>query len=354
SAMNPMDAADPLTRTLLSLQSAISASTSAAAAAASERRRPRKSELHPTAAPASMSIDDPSNMSDFHMGAADFDDVMSTAAASASGEDAAARRHLSNQLLSSGRMKQTGRSVGKKADVVRASDLIGFKKFSGHMLWLRVQKARLAEGGGGGDFGAGGGGAASSADFAAAGEEQQVDKRKLQQLWQYLPEKEKRQWNVKASRLMRQAARIGAKSFGADASPRQLADHRAVEAVKRLAGERRRLQVQMEKSKLGRFTALDVAAHLKLLGDSLQALGLRLKRASSVSHAGSLDVVTDSLLCALVCLHCLATQAPGIAEAVDVAEAADSLDNCAFFMPGLAGGGGGVEALAETDSPLVE
>ncbi|XP_021933163.1 HMG domain-containing protein 4 isoform X2 [Zootermopsis nevadensis] len=80
---------------------------------------------------------------------------------------------------------------------------------------------------------------------------------------------------------------------------------------------------------------VDVAAHLKLLGESLTIIGERLKEhEGQIAVSGSLSVLLDSLLCALGPLTCLTQQVPetnGCPQEL----LNKILDNIAYFMPGL-------------------
>lgn len=82
---------------------------------------------------------------------------------------------------------------------------------------------------------------------------------------------------------------------------------------------------------------IDVAAHLKLLGESLTIIGERLKEhEGQIAVSGSLSVLLDSLLCALGPLLCLTHQIPELQENCCTPEQLSStLDNVAFIMPGL-------------------
>ncbi|XP_011310542.1 HMG box-containing protein 4 [Fopius arisanus] len=80
---------------------------------------------------------------------------------------------------------------------------------------------------------------------------------------------------------------------------------------------------------------VDVAAHLKLLGESLTIIGERLKEHDGqIAVSGSLSVLLDSLLCALGPLMCLTQQIPET-DVVRPKIFAEMLDNIAYVMPGL-------------------
>lgn len=89
--------------------------------------------------------------------------------------------------------------------------------------------------------------------------------------------------------------------------------------------------------KVNGIKPIDVAAHLKLLGESLTIIGERLKEhEGQIAVSGSLSVLLDSLLCALGPLLCLTQQIPELKDNCCTSEQLMStLDNVAFIMPGL-------------------
>ena len=82
--------------------------------------------------------------------------------------------------------------------------------------------------------------------------------------------------------------------------------------------------------------ALDCAAHMKLLGESLTSLGQRLQeRDGQIPVAGSLCVLLDSMLCAVAPLLCVTKQVPELQEAIPPETLDKMLDNVAYIIPGL-------------------
>lgn len=80
---------------------------------------------------------------------------------------------------------------------------------------------------------------------------------------------------------------------------------------------------------------IDVAAYLRLLGESLTIIGERLKEHNGqITVSGSLSVLLDSLLCALGSLLCLTQQVPEIGTQ-NTNSLTKTLDNIAYIMPGL-------------------
>ncbi|XP_041452131.1 uncharacterized protein LOC111074369 [Drosophila obscura] len=99
-------------------------------------------------------------------------------------------------------------------------------------------------------------------------------------------------------------------------------------------GSQREYQLPSEKSNIA---AIDAAAHLKLLGESLTVIGERLKKHNGhVALSGSLSVLLDSLLCSMGPLLCMTTQIPGLENKPQLRNnLANTLDNIAYVMPGL-------------------
>lgn len=80
---------------------------------------------------------------------------------------------------------------------------------------------------------------------------------------------------------------------------------------------------------------IDVAAHLRLLGESLSIIGERLKEhEGQIAVSGSLSVLLDSLLCVLGPLLCLTQQVPEM-NVCPQQQLTKMLDNIAYIMPGL-------------------
>ncbi|XP_018916800.1 uncharacterized protein [Bemisia tabaci] len=80
---------------------------------------------------------------------------------------------------------------------------------------------------------------------------------------------------------------------------------------------------------------IDLAAHLRLLGESLNIIGERLKEhEGQIAVSGSYSVLLDSLICALGPLMCLMQQV-GETNIIPNDRYAQVLDNIAYIMPGL-------------------
>lgn len=82
--------------------------------------------------------------------------------------------------------------------------------------------------------------------------------------------------------------------------------------------------------------AIDVAAHMKLLGESLNNIGHKLKEhEGQIAVSGSLSVLLDSMLCVLGPLMCLTDQVEETRGAIDPQTQSAILDNIAYIMPGI-------------------
>ncbi|CAF4887522.1 unnamed protein product [Pieris macdunnoughi] len=80
--------------------------------------------------------------------------------------------------------------------------------------------------------------------------------------------------------------------------------------------------------------AVEVAAHLRLLGESLAIIGERLKEhEGQIAVSGSVSVLLDTLLCSLVPLVAVTRAVPAIAPPAALLQ--DTLHNIAYIMPGL-------------------
>ncbi|XP_013143083.1 PREDICTED: HMG box-containing protein 4 [Papilio polytes] len=79
---------------------------------------------------------------------------------------------------------------------------------------------------------------------------------------------------------------------------------------------------------------VDVAAHLRLLGESLAIIGERLKEhEGQIAVSGSVSVLLDTLLCSLGPLLSVVRAVPPLAPPAHVMQ--NTLHNIAYIMPGL-------------------
>ncbi|XP_028169802.1 HMG box-containing protein 4 [Ostrinia furnacalis] len=80
--------------------------------------------------------------------------------------------------------------------------------------------------------------------------------------------------------------------------------------------------------------AVEVAAHLRLLGESLAIIGARLKEhEGQIAVSGSVSVLLDTLLCSLAPLLCVTRAVPALAPPPRLLQ--HTLHNIAYIMPGL-------------------
>ncbi|WAR23089.1 HMGX4-like protein [Mya arenaria] len=80
---------------------------------------------------------------------------------------------------------------------------------------------------------------------------------------------------------------------------------------------------------------VDVAAHLKIVGESLSIIGMKLQEHRGlIAVQGSLSVLLDSMLCAVAPLMCLTAVLPET-DGLPAETHLKTLDNIAYIMPGL-------------------
>nr|XP_032833798.1 HMG domain-containing protein 4 isoform X1 [Petromyzon marinus] len=156
--------------------------------------------------------------------------------------------------------------------------------------------------------------------------------KKLGDVWKRLPEKEKLVWKQKQQYLQHKQNKAEATTVrrkGGDLLEPDLPRPKASGGShkKGLSGSPKPRALDME--------AVDVAAHLQLLGESLSLIGHRLQETEGmVAVSGGLSVMLDSLLCALGPLACLTAQVDEI-NGCSRLVLANTLDNIAYVMPGL-------------------
>ncbi|KAK4875223.1 hypothetical protein RN001_011645 [Aquatica leii] len=211
----------------------------------------------------------------------------------------------------------------------------GKTRFTAYMLWARDVRADLLK-------------SNPSMDFS------QISKR-LGELWATVPSTEKFTWR-------RRARRLNSKPFAEQQDPKfkNKAGNKFINKKGGSVGVTASPSAgfQLEVPSLGNannsppsprtkeanvtfkttgIKPIDVAAHLKLLGESLTIIGERLKEhEGQIAVSGSLSVLLDSLLCALGPLLCLTQQVPELqGSSCTTEQLATILDNVAFIMPGL-------------------
>ncbi|KAF3422687.1 hypothetical protein E2986_06789 [Frieseomelitta varia] len=203
----------------------------------------------------------------------------------------------------------------------------GKTRFTAYMLWAKEIRQELLE-------------QCPYMDFAA------ISKR-LGELWATVPNLEKYNWRRRAKRLAAKPHSLPA-SNGKEQKPAtskktiQLGLPSVVGNVPVSPPSNRTGKDLVNEPVIGTgmykvvgTQPIDVAAHLKLLGESLTIIGERLKEHDGqIAVSGSLSVLLDSLLCALGPLICLTQQVPEINGAKHET-LSQILDNIAYLMPGL-------------------
>jgi high mobility group protein 2-like 1 len=202
------------------------------------------------------------------------------------------------------------------------------KGYTAYMLWCSTQRAKLVA-------------VNPGIDFAA------VSKR-LGDMWQTVPEKEKMTWRRKARRLSKKGTSlISTGKIPREGGParrgRPPSVHRTGDISRSLYHGNKMIKyhspghddLTLANFKVVGTSPLDAAAHLKLLGESLAVIGSRLKEhRGQIAVQGSLSVLLDSMLCALGPLMCLTSQVPELNGSSEELHAS-TLNNIAFIMPGV-------------------
>lgn len=215
----------------------------------------------------------------------------------------------------------------------------GKPRFTAYMLWAKETRQQLTD-------------TNPDMDFASAS-------KRLGEMWANVPGSQKHQWKRKAKRLQTKIKKNANKTAAAQqaanktAASKTMSASTARRAVKRIESEK---QLKVQKSQLppGKkisglslspadkplnmpsYQPIDIAAHLKLLGESLECIGERLKEhEGQITVSGSLSVLLDSLLCSLGPLMCLTLQVPELKMEKLGPTFSNTLDNIAYVMPGL-------------------
>uniref|UniRef100_A0A0B7BJ32 HMG box domain-containing protein n=1 Tax=Arion vulgaris TaxID=1028688 RepID=A0A0B7BJ32_9EUPU len=170
--------------------------------------------------------------------------------------------------------------------------------------------------------------------------------RKLGEMWQTLSNKQKLQWRRKAQRRRKKGSNLI--STGKASREPGAAALISTSSVQSNLSPRLKLSTLMQKAhrsspedtpqsptKNFSIEPIDVAAHLKLLGESLSIIGMRLQEHKGmIAVQGSLSVLLDSLLCACGPLLCLTQQVPSMDGCSPLVHG-QTLDSVAYVMPGL-------------------
>ncbi|GAB6025124.1 hypothetical protein CHUAL_010550 [Chamberlinius hualienensis] len=168
--------------------------------------------------------------------------------------------------------------------------------------------------------------------------------RRLGEIWQSYPEKEKMQWRSKAKLKSGKLAIMNTSNIintSKKPVPEVIEKPRALPPtpLKPIQIITKPIDEQplspRDPNKVVGTSPLDVAAHLKLLGESLGTIGQRLtEHEGQIAVSGSLSVLLDSTLCALGPLLCL-TQEVQQLDGCPKEVHQKVLDNIAYIMPGL-------------------
>uniref|UniRef100_S4RH52 HMG box domain containing 4a n=1 Tax=Petromyzon marinus TaxID=7757 RepID=S4RH52_PETMA len=166
--------------------------------------------------------------------------------------------------------------------------------------------------------------------------------KKLGDVWKRLPEKEKLVWKQKQQYLQHKQNKAEATTVrrkGGDLLEPDLPRPKGVDQLQGVpaasGGSHKKGLSGSPKPRALDMEAVDVAAHLQLLGESLSLIGHRLQETEGmVAVSGGLSVMLDSLLCALGPLACLTAQVDEI-NGCSRLVLANTLDNIAYVMPGL-------------------
>jgi len=148
---------------------------------------------------------------------------------------------------------------------------------------------------------------------------------KLAQTWNTVPKAEKLTWSKKAKSLLQKNHRQS-KSPGGNLSTSDLRSPlTSPTANSRMNAVRNTPELE----------PINIASHLKLLGESLSTIGERLREhEGQIAVSGSLSVLLDSLLCAMGPLVCLTARVPEL-NGAEPETLNQILDNVAYIMPGL-------------------
>ncbi|XP_016362157.1 HMG box-containing protein 4-like isoform X3 [Sinocyclocheilus anshuiensis] len=164
--------------------------------------------------------------------------------------------------------------------------------------------------------------------------------KKLAEVWNQLPEKDKLVWRQKAQYLQHKQNKAEAMTVKrktlATSDSKSKGSSKAVSLVAGLAPQgRSSLVMSLSPARIPDVDPIDAAAHLQLLGESLSLIGHRLQETEGmVAVSGSLSVLLDSILCALGPLTCLTAQVPQL-NGCPRSILSNTLDNIAYIMPGL-------------------
>ncbi|XP_035220070.1 HMG box-containing protein 4-like [Stegodyphus dumicola] len=152
--------------------------------------------------------------------------------------------------------------------------------------------------------------------------------KKLGETWQALPDKEKMAWRRKAKRIaLKNSSGLISTGPSSGSSPKGSSRASSVndDVLKGIT----------EGSRVLGTSAIDSAAYLKLLGDSLSVIGQRLtEHEGQLAVSGIFSVLLDTILCVIGPLICLTSETP-VLNSCPQEVTRRTLDSIAYFMPGL-------------------
>jgi len=144
---------------------------------------------------------------------------------------------------------------------------------------------------------------------------------KMAELWNSIPKMEKLNWARKAKKINNKSG-----------SPQKMHSSPMKSPMMTSSPS---LETRMLTGAIVDTESINIASHLKLLGESLSIIGERLtEHEGQIAVSGSLSVLLDSLLCALGPLMCLTQGVPEL-NGTDAGTLSQTLDNVAYIMPGL-------------------
>ncbi|XP_031569102.1 HMG box-containing protein 4-like [Actinia tenebrosa] len=176
-------------------------------------------------------------------------------------------------------IKTTPKKKAKAGESPKSADKEKRKIVSGYLLFCKKERSRIYE-------------ANPGLEFAQISQ-------KVGEAWKSLPESTKQEWKAKADDI-----------------------------------KKNYLAVPKDETAKPGPDAVDMAAHLKLLGESLSVIGLSLMAQKETEVHGSLSVLLDSILCAICPLTFLTSHIPGI-SGISKEKQTQILDDLAYTMPGL-------------------
>ncbi|GBM76194.1 HMG box-containing protein 4 [Araneus ventricosus] len=154
--------------------------------------------------------------------------------------------------------------------------------------------------------------------------------KKLGEAWQALPDKEKMAWRRKAKKLALKNSGGLISTGPTNESPTKVVSRSTMSISNESA-----LQNSAEATRALGTSAIDSAAYLKLLGDSLSVIGQRLtEHEGQLAVSGIFSVLLDTILCVVGPLLCLTSESP-VLNSLPQDVSRRTLDSIAYFMPGL-------------------